>query len=78
VFSQDIRTAFPDLTLTTVAIERNDGRYRPGARLTLAQPELLDDWPKSRENVFVKNKEVRNSKNIFVFDKNLGCCGSSQ
>ena len=37
---------------------RNDGRWRAGARLTLTKPELLDDWPKSRENVFVRNKEV--------------------
>jgi hypothetical protein len=32
------------------------GRYRPGARLTLANPELMEDWPRARENVFVKNK----------------------
>ena len=37
---------------------RNDGRWRAGARLTLSKPELLDDWPRSRENVFVRNKEV--------------------
>ena len=39
-------------------IERTDGRYKAGAKLTLESPELLDDWPKSRQNVFVRNKEV--------------------
>merc|ERR1719220_397261 len=52
VTEQDIRAAFCDLELTSVAIDRNDGRWRAGARLTLTKPELLDDWPKSRENVF--------------------------
>ena len=55
---QDIKTAFPDIELTGITIEKSDGRYRPGAKLSLAVPELLDDWPKARENVFVKNKEV--------------------
>ena len=27
--------------------------------MTLSKPELLDDWPKSRENVFVRNKEEK-------------------
>merc|ERR1719483_299166 len=58
VTEQDIRTAFPDIELTAIIIEKSDGRYRPGAKLSLAVPELLDDWPKARENVFVKNKEV--------------------
>jgi len=58
VTEQDIRAAFPDLSLTSITVERNDGRYRAGAKLQLSQPELLDEWPKSRENVFVKNKEV--------------------
>lgn len=58
VTEQDIRTAFPDIELTSITIEKSDGRYRPGAKLSLAVPELLDDWPKARENVFVKNKEV--------------------
>ena len=42
----------------SVTIERTDGRYKAGARLSLDQPEVLDDWPPSRQNVFVKNKEV--------------------
>jgi len=58
VTEQDIRTAFPDIELTNITIEKSDGRYRPGAKLSLSVPELLDDWPKARENVFVKNKEV--------------------
>jgi len=58
VTEQDIRTAFPDIELTAIILEKSDGRYRPGAKLSLAVPELLDDWPKARENVFVKNKEV--------------------
>ena len=41
-----------------MTIERNDGRYKAGAKLSLDYPELLDDWPESRQNVFVKNKEV--------------------
>ena len=40
-------------------IDRGDGRYRPGARLTLANPELMEDWPRHRENVFVKNKVAK-------------------
>jgi hypothetical protein len=40
----------------SVEIDGGEGRYRPGARLTLANPELMEDWPRSRENVFVKNK----------------------
>ena len=55
---QDIRDAFPDLGIVSVTIERNDGRYKASARLTLDYPEILDDWPESRQNVFVRNKEV--------------------
>jgi RNA recognition motif-containing protein len=55
---QDIREAFPDLGIVSVTIERNDGRYKASAKLTLDYPELLDDWPESRQNVFVRNKEV--------------------
>eukprot|EP00095_Tigriopus_kingsejongensis_P002316 snap_masked-scaffold347_size200506-processed-gene-0.11 protein:Tk02316 transcript:snap_masked-scaffold347_size200506-processed-gene-0.11-mRNA-1 annotation:"ribonucleoprotein ptb-binding 1-like isoform x2" len=54
----DIRDAFPDLTIYGVMIEQTDGRYKPGAKITLQKPELLDDWPKSRQNVFILNKEV--------------------
>lgn len=39
-------------------IDRNDGRYKAGAKVALEKSEILDDWPKSRQNVFVKNKEV--------------------
>ena len=40
-------------------IERNDGRYNPGAKLHLRHPEtVLDDWPQTRQNVYVRNKEV--------------------
>ncbi|CAB4069220.1 unnamed protein product [Lepeophtheirus salmonis] len=55
---QDIIDAFPDLNIVNVIIERNDGRYKPGGKIYLTEPEILDDWPKSRSNVFVKNKEV--------------------
>lgn len=55
---QDIRDAFPDLSLLSVHIDRNDGRYKAGAKLSLQRPELLDAWPRSRQNVYVKNKEV--------------------
>jgi hypothetical protein len=55
---QDIREALHDLSIVSVTIERNDGRYKPGAKLSLEHPEQLDEWPKSRHNVFVKNKEV--------------------
>lgn len=55
---QDIRDAFSDLAIISVKIERNDGRYKAGAKVTLENPEILDDWPKSKQNVFVKNKEV--------------------
>ncbi len=41
-----------------MSIDQTDGRYKAGARLSLAKPELLDEWPKARQNVFVKNKEV--------------------
>ena len=56
--SQDIRLAFPDLGIVSVVIETNDGRYKAGARLTMEYPEVLDDWPDSKQTVFVKNKEV--------------------
>lgn len=55
---QDIREAFPDLGIVSVTIERNDGRFKASAKLTLDFPELLDDWPESRQNVFIRNKEV--------------------
>ena len=46
------------MSILSVLIERNDGRYKAGAKLTLEKPELMDEWPKSRQNVFVKNTEV--------------------
>jgi hypothetical protein len=55
---QDIRDAFPDVSILSVSIEHNDGRFKASAKLLLDNPELLDDWPESRSNVFVKNKEV--------------------
>ena len=58
-FFQDIRHALPDLGgIVSVAIETNEGRYKASARLTMEYPEVLDDWPDSRQTVFVKNKEV--------------------
>ena len=42
----------------SIIIETNDGRYKAGAKLSVENPEVLDDWPESRRNVFVKNKEV--------------------
>ncbi|QQP39030.1 Uncharacterized protein FKW44_019784, partial [Caligus rogercresseyi] len=54
----DIRDSFPDLSILSVVIERNDGRYKPGGKLYLNNPDILDDWPKSRSTAFVKNKEV--------------------
>ena len=45
-----------DVDITSVTIDKTDGRVRPGAKLVLAKPELLDSW--SQSNVFVKNKEV--------------------
>ena len=57
-FFQDIRDAFSDIGIVGVTIERNDGRYKASAKLSLDYPELLDDWPESRQNVFVRNKEV--------------------
>ena len=53
---QDIRDALPSLGIVSVTIERNDGRYKPGAKLALERPEELDNW--KMHNVFVKNKEV--------------------
>ena len=55
---QDIREALPDLSILTVAIEHNDGRYKPSAKITLEGPEVLDAWPKSRHTVFVRSKDV--------------------
>ena len=55
---QDIRDALPDLSILTVAIEHNDGRYKPSAKITLEGPEVLDAWPKSRHPVFVRSKDV--------------------
>ena len=48
----------PDLSVLAVTIERNDGRYKASAKLALDRPEVLDEWPKSRQNIFVRNKEV--------------------
>ena len=55
---QDIHGSFPDLGIVSIVIETNDGRYKAGAKLSVENPEVLDDWPESRRNVFVKNKEV--------------------
>lgn len=55
---QDIRSAFSDLQIREIVIDSNDGRYKAGAKIMLENPEILDQWPKSRQNVFVKNKEV--------------------
>ena len=55
---QDITAAFPDLEITSITIERPDVRVKAGARLRLARPEGLDNWPVSRQVVFVSNKEV--------------------
>ena len=44
--------------IVSITIETNDGRYKAGAKLTVENPEVLDEWPESRQNVFVKNKEV--------------------
>ena len=56
---QDIREALSDLSILTVAIEHNDGRYKPSAKITLETPEaVLDAWPKSRHTVFVRSKDV--------------------
>ena len=55
---QDIHGSFPDLGIVSITIETNDGRYKAGAKLTVENPEVLDEWPESRQNVFVKNKEV--------------------
>jgi hypothetical protein len=49
----------------SVTIEHNDGRYKASAKLFLEIPELLDEWPESRQNAFVKNKEV-NFRHRFV------------
>ena len=45
-----------DVDISNVTIDKTDGRVRPGAKLVLARPELLDSW--SQSSVFVKNKEV--------------------
>ena len=50
--------------MLSVSIEHNDGRYKAGAKLLLEIPELLDEWPESRQNAFVKNKEVRKLLNF--------------
>jgi hypothetical protein len=47
------------LAVLSVTIEHNDGRYKASAKLLLENPELLDDWPDSRQTAFVKNKEVK-------------------
>ena len=41
-----------------MAVERNDGRYKPSAKIALENPEVLDEWPKSRNTVFVGSKDV--------------------
>ena len=55
---QDIRVSLPDVDIKTVSIDKTDGRIKPGAKLTLSNPEILDTWPVERSSVFVKNKEV--------------------
>ena len=55
---QDIRGSFPDLGIVSITIETNDGRYKAGAKMSVENPEILDEWPESRQNVYVKNKEV--------------------
>ena len=55
---QDIREALPDLSILSVAIEHNDGRYKASAKIALESPEVLDAWPKSRHTVFVRSKDV--------------------
>jgi hypothetical protein len=42
-----------------VTIEHNDGRFKASAKLLLEHPELLDEWPDSRQNAYIKNKEVK-------------------
>lgn len=56
---QDVRDAFPDLVIANVTMGNSNGHCRPGqATVTLANPEMLDDWPKIRMNAYVGNKEV--------------------
>ena len=57
-YFKDIHGSFPDLGIVSIMIETNDGRYKAGAKLSVENPEVLDEWPESRRNVFVKNKEV--------------------
>ncbi len=35
-----------------------DVRHRPGAKLYLKHPHILDAWPAHRDSVYVRNKEV--------------------
>ena len=44
------------MEITSVSIDNTDGRVKPGAKLVLARPELLDSW--SVSSLFVCNKEV--------------------
>ena len=55
---QDIRNSFPDLGIVSIMIETNDGRYKAGARISVENPEILGEWPESRQTIYVKNKEV--------------------
>jgi len=55
---QDIRLALPDVDIIRIEIDRMDVRHRPGARLYLKHPYILDNWPHHRDNVYVRNKEV--------------------
>ncbi len=56
LISQDIRDAFHYLSIVGVSIETNDRGYKPGAKVTLQNPELLDEWDRQVE--WVRNKEV--------------------
>ena len=55
---QDIRLALPDVDIIRVEIDRMDVRHRPGAKLHLKHPHILDAWPQHRDIVYVRNKEV--------------------
>ena len=78
IFFQDVRDAFPDVQVFSVSIEHNDGRFKASARLLLENPEVLDEWPESRQNAFVKNKEVRmaSALHFFYWIIRLSCPGS--
>jgi len=55
---QDIRLALPDVDIIRIEMDRMDVRHRPGAKLYLKHPHILDNWPHHRDNVYVRNKEV--------------------